>query len=71
MKDHWNTHRIRKSWFQTIHERPNVLYEISSRSGGQEDLKLTISNEMFDQAAASVTEKEYPEDYQKYLRVKS
>ena len=71
MKDHWNTHRIRKSWFQTIHGRPNVLYEISSRSGGQEGLKLTISNEMFDQAAASVTEKEYPEDYQKYLRVKS
>ena len=71
MKDHWNTHRIRKSWFQTIHGRPNVLYEISSRSGGQEGLKLTILNEMFDQAAASVTEKEYPEDYQKYLRVKS
>ena len=28
---------------------------------------LTISNEMFNQAAASVTEEEYPEDYQEYF----
>ena len=67
MKDHWNTHGIRKSRFQTIHGRPNALYEIPSRSGGQEGLKLTISNEMFDQAAASVTGEEYPEDYQEYF----
>ena len=66
-KDHWNTHRIRKSRFQTIHGRPNVLYEIPSRSRGQECLKLTISNEMFNQTAASVTEEEYPEDYQEYF----
>ena len=28
---------------------------------------LTISNEMFNQTAASVTEEEYPEDYQEYF----
>ena len=67
VKDHWNTHRIRKSRFQTIHGRPNVLYEIPSRSGGQEGLKLIISNEMFDQAAVSVTDEEYPGDYQEYF----
>ena len=66
-KDHWNTHRIRKSRFQTIHGRPNVLYEIPSRSRGQECLKLTISNEMFNQTAASVTEEERPDDYQGYF----
>ena len=66
-KDHWNTHRIRKSRFQTIHGRPNVLYEIPSRSRGQECLKLTISNEMFNQTAASVTEEQYPKDYQEYF----
>ena len=43
----------------------NVLYEIPSRSGGQEGLNLNILNEMFDQAAASATEEEYPADYQK------
>ena len=67
VKNHWNTHRIRKSRFPSIHDRPNILYEIPSRSGGQEVLKLTISNEMFNQAAASVTEEEYPEDYQEYF----
>ena len=41
------------------------FYEIPSRSGGQEGLNLNILNEMFDQAAASATEEEYPEDYQK------
>ena len=45
----------------------NVLYEISSRSGGQECLNLNILNEMFDQAAAPATEEEYPEDYQEHL----
>ena len=66
-KDHWNTHRIRKSWFQTIHGRLNVLYEIPSRSRGQKCLKLTLLNEMFNQTAASVTEEEYPEDYKEYF----
>ena len=68
VKDHWNTRRIRKSQFQTIHDKQNVLCEIPSRSRGQEGLKLTILNEMFDQAAASVTEEEHPEDYQEYFR---
>ena len=42
----------------------NVFYEIPSRSGGQEGLPL---NEMYDQAAASATEEEYPEDYQEHF----
>ena len=66
-KDHLNTHRVRNSRFQTTHGRPNALYEISSRSRGQEFLKLTISNEMFNQTAASVTEEEHPDDYQGYF----
>ena len=45
----------------------NVFYEIPSRSGGQEGLNLNILNEMFDQAAASATEEEYPEDYQEHF----
>ena len=45
----------------------NVFYEIPSRSGGQEGLNLNILNEMFDLAAVSATEEEYPEDYQEYF----
>ena len=67
VKDHWNTHKIGTSRCQTIHGRPNVLYEFPSTSEGQEGLKLTMLNEMLDQDAASVTEEEYPEDYQEYL----
>ena len=67
VKDHWNTLRVCKSRFQTIHGRLNVLYEIPSRSGGQEGLNLTILDEMFDQSAPSITEEEYPEDYQEYF----
>ena len=66
VKDHWITNRICKSPFQTIHVRTNLLYEIRSRSVDQEGLKLAISNQMFDQTAASVTEEEYSEDYQEY-----
>ena len=67
VKDHWNTHRDHKSQFQTTHGMPNVLYEIPSRSEGQEGLKFTILNEMLDQAAASATDEEYPRDYQEYF----
>ena len=45
----------------------NVFYEIPSRSGGQEGLNLNILNELFDQAAVSATEEEYPEDYQEHF----
>ena len=41
-----------------IHGRSNVLHEILSISGSQENIKLTISNEIFDRAATSVTEEE-------------
>ena len=50
-----------------IHGRPNVLYQISQRNGGQEGLKLTILNEMFNQAVALVAEEEYTEHYQEYF----
>ena len=41
-----------------VHGRSNVLHEISSISGSQENIKLTISNEIFDRAATSVMEEE-------------
>ena len=62
LKNHWNTHRIGESRFQTKHGRPNILYEFPSRSWSQEGLKFAMSNEMFDLAAASFIEEEYSED---------
>ena len=38
-----------------LHGRPNVLYDIASRRGGQEGLKLYILSEIFDQAAVSAS----------------
>ena len=44
LKDHWNSQRIRKSRFETIPGRPNVLYYLPDISGGATDLKLLVSD---------------------------
>ena len=44
LKDHWNSQRIRKSGFETIPRRPNVLYYLPDISRGATDLKLHVSD---------------------------
>ena len=45
LTDHWNSHRIRKSRFETIPGRPNVLCYLPDLSGGATDLKLHVSDQ--------------------------
>ena len=45
VKSLWNSHRIRRSRFGTIPGRPDVLYYLPRRSGGEENLKLPIPSE--------------------------
>ena len=45
LKDHWNSHRIRKSRFETIPGGPNILYYLPDISGGATDLQLHVSDQ--------------------------
>ena len=65
---YWNSHRIRKSQFETIDGRPNVLYYLPDLPGGATDLKLNI----FDQQVNTVSGYVSPDnnvlnEYQEYF----
>ena len=45
MKDHWNSHRIRSSRFETVLGKPDVLYYLPNISGGASDLKLHVTEQ--------------------------
>lgn len=57
-RHHWNAHRIRESQFQTINGSSYVFIKFQA--------KVEV-NLMFDQASASFTEEEYPENHQEYF----
>ena len=39
VKDNWNTHYIRRSWFDTIPGRPNELYYLPERHNSEDFLQ--------------------------------
>ena len=55
LNDHWNNHRIRKSRFETIPGRPNILYYLSDISGGATDLKLHVSDQQINSVLGYVS----------------
>ena len=73
LKDHWNSHRIRKSRFETIPGRPNVLYYLRDISGEATDLKLHVSNQQINTVLSYVTPvnnvlNEYQEHFEHVIR---
>ena len=45
MKDHWNSHRVRSSQFETVLGRLDVLYYLHDISRGASDLKLHVTEQ--------------------------
>lgn len=45
VKEHWNSHYIRRSRHETVAGRPDVLYILPESYGGEENLKTSIVNE--------------------------
>ena len=72
VKSLWNSHRIRRSRFGTIPGRPDVLYYLPRRSGGEENLKLPIPSEeierMLNQHTQVNDEKNEYEEYFQYAQ---
>ena len=61
LTDHWNSHRIRKSRFETIPGRPNVLYYLP-------DLKLHLSDQQVNTALGHVSpDNNVLNQYQEYF----
>ena len=68
LKDHWNSHRIRQSRFETIPGRPNVLYYLPDISGGVTDLRLHVSGQQINAVLGYVSpDKNVLNEYQEYF----
>ena len=68
LKDHWNSHRIRKSRFETIPGRPNVLYYLPDISRGATNLKLPGSDQQISTVLGYVSpDNNVLNEYQEYF----
>lgn len=69
MREYWNTHFIRRSRYNTISGRPDVLYELPAICGGENGLIGVAAVDLVcaeDQIHTSDNENEY-KDYFEYL----
>ena len=69
LKDHWNSQQIRKSRFETIPRRPNVLYYLPDISGRATDLKLHVSDQEINAVLVYVSpDNNALNEYQEYFQ---
>lgn len=66
VKEHWNTHRIRKSKFQTVAGRPDSLYFLPEETYTL-DCKQEISQNEFRDVSENVVVREYANEYTEYF----
>jgi hypothetical protein len=66
VQEHWNTHRIRKSKYQTLSGRPNTLYHLPEQSGTI-DYKQVVPVEKFNYVSAHVVIGDYTTEYTEYF----
>ena len=64
MKEHWNTHYIRKSRYDTVAGRPNSLYFLPEINGGVADIILPVPQHDMIYAQAHVVDNPEPNVFQ-------
>lgn len=68
VREHWNTHAIRRSRFDTIAGRPDSLYYLTESHGGMTNLILPVANNEMEYARMQVIEPYQNNDYQEYFQ---
>ena len=58
VQEHWNTHYITSSRFDTIKGRPDELYFLPELHGGEDGLLLPVSNEQVELISENLTYEE-------------
>jgi hypothetical protein len=67
MKEHWNTHRIRKSRHDTVSGRPNLLYHAPESKGGISGLIMLVPNEKLEYVKSHLIAPPETNEYQEYF----
>ena len=66
VKEHWNSHRIRKSKFQTVAGRPDALYFLPEEKSTR-DFKHEVPQNEFQDVSHHVVVKDYSNEYTRYF----
>ena len=67
MKEHWNTHYIRKSRHDSVKGRPDSLYYLPDMHGGRENLIRPVPEEEYLYAKNHVISPDENNKYQQYF----
>jgi len=67
MKDHWNSHRIRKSRHNTIPGRPDSLFLFPEFHGAVRNFKMEIPMTQRNYVLHHIVEEPKKNDYQEYF----
>ena len=67
VKEHWNTHYIRKSRYDTVAGRPNSLYFLPEINGGVADIILPVPQHDMIYAQTHVVDNPEPNVFQEYF----
>ena len=67
VKEHWNTHYIRKSKFDTIKGRPDSLYYLPELHGGVNNLLLPVPDNEKNFAKQHIVANDEPNEYYSYF----
>ena len=67
IREHWNTHYIRRSRHDTVSGRPSVLYYLPEAHGGAPNLSLQVPEQQMNYASLHLVEELEDNDYQEYF----
>ena len=68
LKEHWNTHYIRKSRHDTVSGRPDSLYYLPEIHGGAINLIAHVPDDELQYARVHLVEQAERNDYQEYFQ---
>ena len=68
VREHWKTHRIRRSRCDTILGRPNALYYLPEFQGGALNLALPVPDREISHARDRLVENAVEDEYQQYFQ---
>ena len=68
-REHWNTHKIRKSGPNTISGRPDSLYFLPELHGAVNNLKMDVPQEDMNYAKQHIVEECESNDFQDYFNI--
>ena len=67
VKEHWNSHRIRKSRYDTVSGRPDSLFFLPEHHGAVGNLLLRVPQSEIDYTAENIVETNDFDEYQDYF----